>query len=142
MGKYKGKNGQGHRKVWMEAYGPIPDECVIHHRNENPSDNRLTNLELMTYRQHAVHHNEKHARAKDCVICDTTFEPHPTKRKRQQTCSRDCMKKLQSQRATEQHDNAARDEQIRHLVSQGMRKSDVARVCNLSPASITRICKQ
>ena len=140
MSKYTGRNGQGHRKVWMEAYGPIPDECVIHHRNEDRSDNRLVNLELMTYRQHSVHHNEKHARTTECVICGSNFVPHITKRGRNQTCSRGCMRKLQSQRTTERFDNAARDEQIRHLVNQGMRKCDVAEAYNLSSASITRIC--
>ncbi len=97
--KVNGQSTSEHRKVWMEAYGPIPDGCVIHHRNGRRDDNRLSNLELMTHRQHSIHHNEKHPRTKDCEICGTTFTPDKTKRKRQQTCSPECRKALQSRRA-------------------------------------------
>jgi len=140
--RYLGKNGQAHRRVFEEAYGPIPDGCVIHHRNEDTTDNRLSNLELMTYRQHAVHHNEKHPRTKECVICGEEFTPHPTKRARAQTCSAACSRELQSRRAYERYaDNAERDRQIRALVEAGAKKSEVAEQFSLSPASISRITR-
>lgn len=131
-----------HRQVWMDAYGPIPEGCIIHHRNENTRDNRLENLELMTHRQHAVHHNEKHPRTKECVICGVEFTPHITKRERAQTCSPACRRELSSRRAYERYaSNVERDRQIRKLADGGMPKNRIAALYNLSPASITRITK-
>lgn len=46
-----------HRHVWRQANGPIPRGFVVHHRNEDKTDNRLDNLELMTRAEHArLHH--------------------------------------------------------------------------------------
>lgn len=44
------------RIVWAEANGPIPHGYVIHHRNENPMDDRLENLQMLTRAQHAAEH--------------------------------------------------------------------------------------
>lgn len=59
--KYKairvnGKKMDEHRFVWEQAYGPIPPNHVVHHKNGNKSDNRLENLELLTLSDHAKHH--------------------------------------------------------------------------------------
>lgn len=45
-----------HRAVWEHHYGPIPDGCHIHHRNEDTGDNRIENLELATPKSHAAKH--------------------------------------------------------------------------------------
>jgi len=45
-----------HVLVWVSAYGPVPQAHVIHHRNEDKTDNRLRNLELLTRGQHNHHH--------------------------------------------------------------------------------------
>ena len=45
-----------HRFVWEEAYGPIPAGMVVHHKNGNKRDNRLLNLELLSYREHNIGH--------------------------------------------------------------------------------------
>ena len=39
-----------HRKVWMDANGPIPKGMHIHHINGNKHDNRLDNLAMLTPR--------------------------------------------------------------------------------------------
>lgn len=52
-GKYRLK----HRVVYENKYGPIPSDCIIHHKNEIKTDNRLSNLELMKKSQHAIHHD-------------------------------------------------------------------------------------
>ena len=44
------------RVVWAAANGPIPAGRLIHHRNENPHDDRLENLQLVTRAEHAAIH--------------------------------------------------------------------------------------
>ena len=46
-----------HRLIYEKKYGPIPPGCIIHHKNEIKTDNRLSNLELMKRSQHAIHHD-------------------------------------------------------------------------------------
>lgn len=53
LGVYLSKDGQGktkqvHRLVYEAFYGPIPEGLQINHINEDPSDNRLANLNVMT----------------------------------------------------------------------------------------------
>jgi len=38
--------------VWIDANGPIPDGCVIHHKNNNAIDDRIENLQMMTANEH------------------------------------------------------------------------------------------
>lgn len=87
-----------HREVWEQAHGPIPEGMIVHHRDHDKRNNALSNLQLMTPQDHARHHNQRHAYTKPCAVCGVTFTPAPTKRKRAQTCSRDCMRTLMSQR--------------------------------------------
>ena len=47
-----------HLVVWSQAGRTLPSaDQVIHHRNEDKTDNRLSNLELLTRREHAAEHN-------------------------------------------------------------------------------------
>lgn len=41
-----------HRDVWQSAFGPIPGGCHIHHRDSNPANNSLANLECMEPDEH------------------------------------------------------------------------------------------
>ena len=65
---------------------------LVHHKNHDSLDDRLDNYELLTPKEHSVHHNQKHPLEKACAVCGTLFVPHPTKRARQVTCSRDCFR--------------------------------------------------
>ena len=40
-----------HRVVWEEHHGKIPDGMQIDHINNNPIDNRIENLQLVTKKQ-------------------------------------------------------------------------------------------
>ena len=53
-----------HRFVWEQAYGPIPDGFLIHHKNGNKLDNRIDNLELYHRGEHTQYH--KPQRFADC----------------------------------------------------------------------------
>ncbi len=70
-----------------------PDEYV-HHKNHDIDDNRIENLDVMSPREHAVHHNQKYPLTKACGYCGNEFTPHKTKRKRQKTCGQACGAKL------------------------------------------------
>lgn len=99
--KAQGRTVAAHRLIWELAHGPIATGLIVHHRNGDKRDNRLANLELMTHQEHSAHHNTKHPLTKACEVCEATFTPHPTKRKRAKTCSRPCMRRLVSIKALE-----------------------------------------
>jgi len=47
---------RAHRWVWIFINGNIPRGYHIHHKNENKSDNRIENLELIEQSRHISHH--------------------------------------------------------------------------------------
>lgn len=47
-GKGKGIVAYGHNIVWLSKNGLFAPEMVIDHKNNNPGDNRICNLQLMT----------------------------------------------------------------------------------------------
>jgi len=95
-GKHKGK----HRAIMEQVIGrELSTLEYVHHKDGNPLNNAPDNLEVMTPKDHSVHHNQKYAVTKQCAVCGIWFVPHKTKRKRQQTCgSRECWSELMSRR--------------------------------------------
>jgi len=69
-----------HHVVWEQAHGQIPKGCVIHHKDGNPLNNDLANLECLTNAEHTRHHMGARLRArfdgerKRCARC-TTWRP-------------------------------------------------------------------
>ena len=49
-----------HRAVWSEVYGPIPDNFVVHHKDENTSNNSVENLEVLSRKEHTRLHTSMH----------------------------------------------------------------------------------
>jgi ribonucleotide reductase alpha subunit len=45
------------RFMWEQAYGSIPDGYDVHHVNENPTDDRLSNLVLLPVSEHRAEHS-------------------------------------------------------------------------------------
>lgn len=57
-----------HRLIYENVYGEIPDNCIIHHKNKNPSDNCILNLELMTSSEHCFHHHNGFKHTKETKL--------------------------------------------------------------------------
>ena len=48
-----------HRQIWIDNFGEIPKGFVIHHKDENPLNNKLDNLELMAKGVHSRLHTKR-----------------------------------------------------------------------------------
>ena len=48
-----------HRDIWVYHNGPIPDNYDIHHINEDKTDNRIENLNIMPKAEHTRLHGFK-----------------------------------------------------------------------------------
>ena len=132
-----------HRYIWEQQNGPVPAGMLVHHINHNKIDNRIENLELMSPGDHSRHHNQKHPTIKTCVVCAEEFEPHPTKRKRAKTCSRDCFRALASAQRTENNGMRKIDEEMKMTIygclQSGLPGKDVAQLFGISRAAVSRI---
>lgn len=45
-----------HRYIWTYYNGSIPDGCEIHHKDENPANNNIENLECLSKKEHKQLH--------------------------------------------------------------------------------------
>jgi len=54
-----------HREVWRVAFGPIPANCHIHHKDENTANNLLSNLECVPKLEH---NRYSRSRRSDCTF--------------------------------------------------------------------------
>jgi hypothetical protein len=49
--------------VWETTHGPKPRGSVIHHKNHDPLDDRIENLQCLTRAEHAKEHQDDHKTA-------------------------------------------------------------------------------
>jgi hypothetical protein len=98
--KRGGKTKLLHRHLAEQKLGrPLSPDEHVHHGNEKPLDNRVDNLHVLSASDHRrLHADERlvYPRSKRCEICGVEFTPHPTKRRRQKTCSKPCADQLRS----------------------------------------------
>ena len=65
------KNGYilEHRYIMQEHLGRLlKEDEIIHHKNENPLDNRIENLQIMTNAEHTRHHSTGRKQSKETRI--------------------------------------------------------------------------
>ena len=66
-----------HRVVWVLHYGGIPDGLVVNHIDNNPSNNNINNLELVTQAvnaRRAVHHRDLSSTGINYCVVDNKYE--------------------------------------------------------------------
>lgn len=58
-GYWRSKVGRMHRYVWEYYNGKIPTEMDVHHKDHDKSNNDISNLELLTKKDHSKRHYEE-----------------------------------------------------------------------------------
>jgi len=56
-----------HRKIWMENYGEIPKDKIIHHINGNKKDNKIENLQMLSRREHSLEYWQRRKTIKNGI---------------------------------------------------------------------------
>ncbi len=57
-----------HQEIWEDNYGPIPPGHHIHHRDNNPLNNDLANLECVPHSKHRSDHRKQEMGALDPAV--------------------------------------------------------------------------
>jgi hypothetical protein len=118
---------------------PLQSGEQVHHVNENTFDNLPDNLEVLTPKEHRQRH-AMYPERKECAVCSVEFTPHPSKRKRQQTCSRKCSHELARRNVPRKISVHDRDS-IRKRRSSGEKLTEIARDFGVSATTISDIAR-
>jgi len=89
------------RWVWQQSNGPLPPGYHVHHRNADPSDDRLENLQAMPASEHLRVHGMGWRMQRPewtCETCGVQFRSYPRGKQPRRFCSSAC--KSQAQRST------------------------------------------
>ena len=95
-----GKKRRAHRVIVERAIGRtlVPTEHV-HHRDHNPLNNDLANLEVLDAAVHFRLHGDerrKYSDRKNCAKCGAVFVVNPRKRRRNKCCSAVCAAQMRA----------------------------------------------
>jgi hypothetical protein len=94
--KYRELYCYEHHYVWCKYNNiSIPVGYVIHHKDGNKLNNTISNLELISKKNHSKLHHKGKDLSKDisisCVVCNKIFEVKIRVSKKRKFCSRKCM---------------------------------------------------
>ena len=97
--RYRGRYCYEHHLVWEKETGcPVPDGCIIHHKDGNKHNNDISNLQLMDQKSHVAMHSAKGKKMLEiqCPSCGKIFykEKRCHCKKRLMFCSRQCIGKM------------------------------------------------
>lgn len=70
---YRHCNDLLHREVWKFFHGEIPRGYAIHHKDFNPDNNNIENLQLITFSEHQKIHSAQKMKDKICKSCGQHF---------------------------------------------------------------------
>jgi len=87
-GKHFISDGGLHRVVWAYYHGEIPYGHQIHHKDHNPANNDVSNLQALTISEHIRCHSHLPVE-KICPNCNKRFTV-PYSRRNHVYCSRSC----------------------------------------------------
>lgn len=117
--KYRGRYCYEHHLVWEKHTGlPVPDGCIVHHKDENKHNNNINNLQLMEQKTHVAMHAKKGRTVLElrCPSCGKHFikeKRNCFRKKRLMFCSRHCVGKMYSfNRPTEEQIKKAEKKNI------------------------------
>ena len=90
-----GKKVRAHRWIMEQHIGRklLPEEHV-HHKDGNPLNNDINNLEIIDHKSHMVIHKQKYPNKKTCENCCKEYIANPRRRKRQKCCSKECAQNM------------------------------------------------
>ena len=114
---YKYINGRyAHRVIYEQFFGPIPAGWVVHHKDEDKSNNDPSNLEAMPRKEHQRLHATgkvnsdkqrqtaaqtlaklRHPKDAQCIQCNEPFVSHSAG-EAGKFCSRGCLERWRSNR--------------------------------------------
>lgn len=130
-----------HRILLERVLGrKLKSDEVVHHINQDPIDNRLENLQLLSASEHlAIHIPAKYPEIKICASCGKSFRPNNTKRKRSVTCgSKECIDKIIVLRNKNRKVTPQIKSQIESLKQSGKTLSQIGIVMSLSRITVFR----
>ena len=82
-----------HREVFSYYNGEIPDGYDIHHIDNNPANNNISNLQMLTRLEHRAVHSKPVVK-RNCLYCGKEFTlKYPSEKKK--FCSVECVHKSQ-----------------------------------------------
>lgn len=75
--RYRGKYAYEHHVVYWRKFGVVPSKSnkeIVHHKNGIKTDNRISNLELLSQKEHRREHNPGPTMVqRTCEACGIEF---------------------------------------------------------------------